>query len=274
MEVSPRYLAGRSFLGRRDPRVLIGVPALTVVVAAQVEDLRVMAALVVIAFAYYASARIPLREVRSNWTFVLVFVLIMAGINGIIVGAQASATSDDNATLATIPLIGVPVTIGSISYATNLTLRFLAIAATGFPLAFSIRPGDLAVAFARLGLPSRFAYGIDLTFKFLPSTAASLAETIAAQRLRGYEPPPTHNPIKKVLQLRPLMVPVTVNSFIDAEDVVDALDLRGFGTQKRTWLRQLRFGAVDYLVVGFFLLLALLATTASLTGRMPALWIF
>ena len=31
MMEAPRYLAGDSFLGRRDPRVLILVPALTVV---------------------------------------------------------------------------------------------------------------------------------------------------------------------------------------------------------------------------------------------------
>lgn len=273
MEASPRDSAGRSFLGRRDPRVLIGVPVFTVIVAAQIKDLRLMVALVAIAFAYYASARIPFRQVRSNWAFVLIFVFIMSGVNGIIVGAQASGVMDTSLTLFTIPVLNVPVTVVSVSYTVNQTLRFLVIAATGFPLAFSIRPGDLAVAFARLGLPSRFAYGIDLTFKFLPTTAARLRETIAAQRLRGYEPERTRNPFKRVLQVRPLMIPVVVNSFVEAEDVVDALDLRGFGTQKRTWLRQLRFGWVDYAVTGFFALLALSLTIVTLSGRMPALWI-
>ena len=42
----------------------------------------------------------------------------------------------------------------------------------------------------------------------------------------------------------------------------------------RSAARPALVGAVDYLVIGFFVLLASLATTASLTGRMPALWIF
>ncbi|MGG7465842.1 MULTISPECIES: energy-coupling factor transporter transmembrane component T family protein [unclassified Plantibacter] len=272
MEASPRYLGGGSFLARRDPRVLILVPIAFVVAAAQVRDWRVMLVLVAIAFWYYAAARIPWRAVRANWTFVLVFVFIMAGVNGIIAGAKSAGEVDTSATLFTIPLINVDVTGGSLSFAFNLFLRFLAIAATGFPLAFSIRPGDLAVAFARLGVPARFAYGIDLTFKFLPTTAASLRETIAAQRLRGYEPPPTRNPIRRILQLRPLIIPVAMNSFIEAEDVVDALDLRGFGTQKRTWLRQLAFGPLDILIIVFFALLAVAASAASLTGWMPPLW--
>ena len=272
MEVSPRYLGGGSFLARRDPRVLILVPIAFVVAAAQVRDWRIMLVLVAIAFWYYACARIPWREVRTNWTFVLIFVFIMAGVNGIISGAQASGESDTSATVFTIPWINVAVTWGSLSFAFNLFLRFLAIAATGFPLAFSMRPGDLAVAFARLGVPARFAYGIDLTFKFLPTTAASLRETMAAQRLRGYEPPPTKNPIRRLVQLRPLIIPVTMNAFIEAEDVVDALDLRGFGTQKRTWLRQIAYGPIDIAIIVFFALLAVAATAASLTGWMPPLW--
>jgi len=273
MEVSPRYLGGDSFLGRRDPRVLIVVPAMTVIVAAQINDLRWMAVLAAVALVYYLSARIPFREVRSNWVFVAVFVLIFAGINGVIVGAQASGGPNASPVLFVIPLIDVPVSMGSLSYAANLLLRFVTIAATGFPLAFAIRPGDLSVAFARLGMPSKFAYGIDLTFKFLPSTAANLRETVAAQRLRGYERSSTKNPIRKLQEVRPLMIPVTINSFIDAEDTVDALDLRSFGTEKRTWLRQLRFGPTDYAVLVMAIALAFIVSVTSIAGWMPPLWI-
>src|SRR5258705_1341654 len=88
MMEAPRYLAGDSFLGRRDPRVLILVPALTVVTVAQIRDLRMMVAAVVVAVGYYASARIPFDAVRANWAFVGVFVGLLAGVNGLIVGAQ------------------------------------------------------------------------------------------------------------------------------------------------------------------------------------------
>jgi energy-coupling factor transport system permease protein len=270
MEV-PRYLAGDSFLGRRDPRVLILVPALTVVTVALIQDLRLMTVAAVVALGYYALARIPFHAVRANWAFVGVFVLLLAGINGVIAGAQEYAGA---AELFSIPVLGVPVSTASVSYTITMLLRFLAIAATGFPLAFAVRPGDLAVAFARFGVPSRFAYGIDLTFRFIPTVSTSLRETIAAQRLRGYEISTTRNPIRQLKQIRPLVVPVTVSAFVDAEDVADALDLRGFGTQRRTWLRTLRFGAADLVAVGLFLVATVAATTATLTHQMPGLWLW
>lgn len=110
MEVSPRYLGGDSFLGRRDPRVLILVPVMFVVAASQVRDLRWMAALLVVALAYYFSARIPFREVRTNWAVVAVFVVVFAGINGLIVGA--TSPGETGATLFTVPLVGLPITEG------------------------------------------------------------------------------------------------------------------------------------------------------------------
>ncbi|SCX02638.1 energy-coupling factor transporter transmembrane component T family protein [Mycolicibacterium fluoranthenivorans] len=265
-----RYLAGDSFLGRRDPRVLILVAALTIVVVAQVQDVRLMAVAAVVALVYYLSAGIPFAAVRANWLFVGVFVLLLAGLNGVIAGAQQYAGVATE--LFTIPGIGVAVTTATVSYTVTMLLRFLAIAATGFPLSFAIRPGDLSVAFARLGVPSRFAYGIDLTFRFIPTLAANLRETTAAQRLRGYEAGNTRNPLHRISRLRPLIVPVTVSAFVDAEDVADALDLRGFGSQRRTWLRTLQFRTPDLILLGFWTAATVLATAASVTGHMPGLW--
>jgi energy-coupling factor transport system permease protein len=273
VEVAPRFLGSGSFLARRDPRVLILVPVAAIVIAAQIRDVRIMAAFVVVAFAYYAAARIPFRQVALNWAFVAVFIGVFALINGFIVGADRTAGGESGELLFTVPVIGLPVTLASLSYAANVLLRFIGIAAVGFPMAFSIRPGDLSVAFARLGVPARFAYGLDLTFKFLPTTAATLRETIAAQRLRGYERGGSRNPLQRLRQTVPLMVPVTVGSFVEAEDTVDALDLRGFGTVKRTWLRRLRFGPVDIALVAVAVAAVLAATVLSISGTMPPLWI-
>jgi energy-coupling factor transport system permease protein len=74
--------------------------------------------------------------------------------------------------------------------------------------------------------------------------------------------------------MQPLVVPVTVNAFVDAEDVADALDLRGFGNQRRTSVRTLRFDGSDHIIVGLFLTVAVAATAASLSGHTPGLWVW
>ena len=60
-------------------------------------------------------------------------------------------------------------------------------AAVGFPIAFAIAPGDIGPAFARLGVPYKFAYGLELTFRFVPSLAADCRPRSTRSGVRGYE---------------------------------------------------------------------------------------
>src|ERR1700737_637331 len=114
MMEAPRYLAGDSFLGRRDPRVLILVPALTVVTVAQIHDLRLMVAAVGVAVGYYAPARIPFDVVAANLAFVGVFVGLLGGVNGRIVGAQQHGDAAGH--LFSFPVIDIAASTGSLSY--------------------------------------------------------------------------------------------------------------------------------------------------------------
>jgi energy-coupling factor transport system permease protein len=145
--------------------------------------------------------------------------------------------------------------------------------AMGFPIAFAVAPGDIGPTFARLGVPYKFAYAIDLTFRFVPSLASDMATTMDAQRVRGYDWDRVRGgPIGRLRMLGPLMVPVTINAIVGAEDTIDAMDLRGFGTERRTWLRQLAYRRVDFLVLGGFGLLLVAITILSLTGH-TRLWV-
>jgi energy-coupling factor transport system permease protein len=157
--------------------------------------------------------------------------------------------------------------------ATVQFLRFGSMAAMGFPIAFAMAPGDIGPTFARLRVPYKFAYALDLTFRFLPSLAADMQTTMDAQRIRGYEWDRTRGgPIGRMRKLGPLLVPVTINAIVGAEDTIDAMDLRGFGTGRRTWLRQLAYGRIDFVVLAGFGLLLLAITILSLTGH-TRLWV-
>ena len=71
---------------------------------------------------------------------------------------------------------------------------------------------------------------IDLTIRFIPTLAAEFAETIDAQRVRGYDPTARKGgPISRLRRMAPIFVPVTVGSIAGAEDTIDAMDLRAFG---------------------------------------------
>jgi energy-coupling factor transport system permease protein len=271
---TPRYLGRGSWLARRDPRVLIISLALFVFSVIQVWDLRLLGALAIIALGYYRAAAIPFEKVRLNWAYVAFFISFVVLANTLLTGGELRGfTEEDLHVYWRIPVIGTPVSAESLTYALAQFLRFGSMAAVGFPIAFAVAPGDIGAAFRRLGVPDKFAYGLDLTFRFVPSLADDMQTTVDAQRVRGYEWEKVgRGPIGKLRRTVPLLVPVTINAIVAAEDTIDAMDLRGFGTGKRTWFRALAFDRTDRLVLLGFGLVLLIITVLSQMG-LTQLWV-
>lgn len=274
MNIAPRYLGRGSWLSRRDPRVLLVSLALFVFTVVQVWDLRILAVLAVIAAVYYRSAAIPFREVRVQWAYIGVFITFVVVVNTLITGGELRGYSEDELhVFFHLPLFGTPISAESVTYAIAQFLRFGSMAAVGLPIAYAIAPGEIGPAFARLGVPYKFAYGMELTFRFIPSLSADMQTTIDAQRLRGYEWEKRGRGLTgKLTRTVPLITPVTMNAIVGAEDTIDAMDLRGFGTQRRTWLHVLRFDTTDRLVLAGFVALLAVVTYLSFTGR-TELWV-
>jgi energy-coupling factor transport system permease protein len=273
MTGAPRYRGRGSWLARRDPRLLVVGLALFVVSVSQVWDLRILVLLAVIAAVYYGSARIPFRAVRIQWAYVAFFVTFIVVVNTILTGGELRQTAEEDLHIYfRLPLLGTPISAESVSYGFAQLLRFGSMAAVGFPIAFAVAPGDIGPTFARLGVPYKFAYAIELTFRFIPSLASDMQTTIDAQRIRGYEWDATGGPITRLRRTGPLLVPVTINAIVGAEDTIDAMDLRAFGTGRRTWLRHLRFDRTDWLTLGGFAALFIVITVLSQMG-LTVLWV-
>lgn len=270
MNIAPRYLGRGSWLARRDPRILVLVVVLFIVAAIQVWDGRVMALLLLLALLYYRSAGIRFRDVRRNWIAALTLLTIVVVVNTILTGDRLAGMEVHP--YFALPLIGTVISAESLTYAATQWMRYVAMVAVGFPVAFCVAPADFGVTFARLGIPEKFAVGVDLTFRFLPSLAVDYQQTIDAQRIRGHDPSIRGGFIARLRGIVPLLTPLTVNAIAGAEDTIDAMDLRAFGTGKRTWLRHLVFGRTDWLILLGFVALAVVLTIAGFTTSISSIW--
>jgi energy-coupling factor transport system permease protein len=237
--------------------------------APQLRDFRHLAIALVLALGYYTSAGIPWAMVRVQWIYMVVVISVVASINALITGGQSGDFSDQPThVLWTLPPFGTEISAEGISLVVSQVLRFMGIAAVSFPLAFAVAPGDLGLAFRRLGLGDRMAIMVDLTIRFIPTLGSEFTETIDAQRVRGYDPAQRGGgPITRLRRLSPVFVPVTIGALASAEDTIDAMDLRAFGTGRRTWLRQLAYDMNDRLVIAGFVAFLVAATFLNLTGQ-------
>jgi energy-coupling factor transport system permease protein len=268
MRAAFRYLGRGSWLARRDPRVMILAALIFVFGAAQLRDIRHLLIALALAIGYYSLASIPWRQVRLHWVYLTVVISIYSLLNGIITAGEAGSFEGQPTHVLFVLPLGIEVTAEGISLAISRVVRFLAVAAVGFPVAYAIAPGDLGLAVRRLGLGDRFAVLVDLTVRFIPTLSDEFNETIDAQRVRGFDPLDRRgSPVARLRRLAPVFVPVTVGSLTGAEDTIDAMDLRAFGVGKRTWFRTLRMDGYSWLVVGSFVVFFAVATYLNLTGQ-------
>lgn len=263
MNITPRYLGRGSWVSHRDPRIIILVVILAGVTVIQIWDIRVVFPLLVLALAWYRAAEIPWAAVKRQWAFVLVFLSLIVLWNTLLTGGEVGAFDrSDLHVLFMLPVLGTPISAESISYGATQYARFLTFASLGFTMAYAVAPSDLGVSFASLRVPEKFAFAIDLTFRFMPSLANDLQATMDAQRVRGHEwDRGARSPIARLRRTVPLVVPLTMNAIVNAEDTIDAMDLRAFGTGHRTWLRELTYDRTDRIVLTVLLVL-LVAFTA------------
>ena len=268
MRAAFRYLGRGSWLARRDPRVILLAPILFVIGASQLRDVRHLVLVLLIGLGYYSLAGIPWRAVRVQWIYLLVVISFVSLVNALITGGRAGTFQGPTHVLLTIPPFGAELTAEGLSLAVSQLVRYAGFAAVGIPIAFAIAPGDLGVAFRRLGLGDRIAFMIDLTIRFVPNLANEFVETIDAQRVRGYDPTArVGGPITRLRRVAPVMVPVVIGSIAGAEDTIDAMDLRGFGVGRRTWYRHLVLVRTDWIVIAAFIGFVVVATFLNVTGQ-------
>jgi energy-coupling factor transport system permease protein len=269
MRAAFAYLGRGSWLARRDPRSILLAAFFFVLGAPQVRDSRHLVLILAAAVGYYLLAGIPWRAVRRQWLLLVVVIGAVAAMNALITGGRSGGFADaETHVLVTLPPFGTEVSAEGISLIVTQVLRFGAIAAVGFPVAYAIAPGDLGPALRQLRLGDRMPVMVDLTVRFIPTLTTEFGETIDAQRVRGFDPLQAGgSPMTRLRRLAPLFVPVTVGSLAGAEDTIDAMDLRGFGTGKRVWYRELHMDTVSRVVVAAFAAFLIVATVLNATGH-------
>jgi energy-coupling factor transport system permease protein len=119
----------------------------------------------------------------------------------------------------------------------------------------------------RLGIPDNFAFATDLAIRFIPSLGQDFQKTLDAQRARGYELERVGGGlVRQVRNMVPLMIPLIIGTVVRSEEIVDAMDMRAFGTGPRSWLESLHYRPLDYAVLAFSITVLATSTVLNIAG--------
>lgn len=274
MLVTWQYRERRSLIQWFDPRAWLIYYACHLGTTLLFWDARYLFVLFVLAMIWVFTSGIRWREMRRAWLFIGGFVIFFTFLT-FLTGRGGTEVYE---TETLIRRLEAPFTIFGWQPALNVTLektffalsqmmRVSSLAALTIMIPYSLDPSKYGITFRGLGLPDKIAYAMDLTMRFIPSFGRDFQLTLDAQKARGYELEKLQGGLfAQVRKLAPLMVPVTIHSIIASEDIIDAMDLRAFGTQQRTWLEQLKYKNRDYILIAFGVILLFVSMVLSLFG--------
>jgi len=282
MLIAWRYRERDTIIQRLDPRARIIFMLAMLFSIIQFWDLRLMLLFLGVAVLQYALARLTWRETRRVWiliSIIIVFMTILTFLTGR--GGVDYAYHEEHLIHRLGPLslpivrwhISLDITAEKTIFALSQLARMYAITIMAITIPYTVNPSLYGVTFRGLGLPDKFAYAMDLAFRFVPTLGRDFTVTLDSQRARGYEVEKLSGGlVAQIRRLAPLLVPVTINAIVGAEDIVDAMDLRAFGVGPRTWVHRLTYRRADYLLIAASVLLFVASTALAFLG-LGRLWV-
>jgi energy-coupling factor transport system permease protein len=263
MLVTWKYRPRNTIIQRLDPRtrLIFFVCVILALTIPDIWDIRIILPLLAVSLTLYFLARIEWKDVRRVWLTMSILVFFIVGLNGMLSGrgGPSSVTNLPSPVVFEVPIkipftdIGwdIPVTVSKLWFAITQVTRMFTMAILVIPIPYSMDPNIYGTAFRRMGWSDKVSFTMDLAFRFLPTFARDFTITMDAQRARGYEMEKVKGGIAaRLRRLAPLIIPVVMQSTVTGEEVIDAMDLRAFGTRPRTWLKELHYAPRDYVLLG------------------------
>lgn len=268
MLVAWKYRPRNTFIQSLDPRTrfIFMVCIIFALTLPDIWDYRIIFPLFILSLTLYLMARIEWKDVRRAMIYIFILVFFIVGLNGLLSGrgGPSSVTDIPSPVLFEVPLkipgtdLGwlVPVTVSKVWFALNQMARMLTMTLLAIPIPYTVDPNVYGATFRRMGVSDKVSFTMDLAFRYLPTTARDLMITMDAQRARGYEMDKLKGGlVARIQRVAPLIIPVVMQSTVTGEEVIDAMDLRAFGTAPRTWLTDLNYAPRDYFLIGLGVLI-------------------
>ena len=283
MLVSWRYKYRNSPMDRIDPRARWIFSFAFLLSISMFWNARYLVFFFILAVIWYGIGRTRWKETRRGWLLVSIMLFSMIVINTIITGGGAGGVVPEGGHVLwpngfTLPLVNWRVhfglTVERLWFAICQLLRIGGISLIFILIPYTMDSRSYGATFRGLGLPDRFAYTMELSFRFIPTLARDLAVTLDAQKARGYELEKVKGGlISKITRIAPLLVPVTMNAIVGSEDVANAMDLRCFGQAKRTWLYALKYHWWDIVLIAFSALMLIASSVAVYIFHQSGFWV-
>ena len=219
-------------------------------------DTRVLLGLLLVSLLAFKASRIRVKEVRFMLVFMLIFLLMNNFFVFIFNPNQGTEIYGTRHVLVNLPG-RFAVTAEELFYLLNITLKYFIALPVAILFISATDPSEFAASLNSIGVSYRVGYSVAIALRYIPDIQRDYHSISQAQQARGVELGKKEPLFTRMKNAAGILLPLILSSLARIDVISNAMELRGFGkNKKRTWYRRRPFARNDYLALalGVFLL--------------------
>ena len=228
-------------------------------------DTRMLIVLPVLSIALFAVSKIRLKDV----SFMLGVTAAFLVLNNVMI--YVFSPQHGVSTYGTQHIIlgsgRYALTQEQLFYHFNLLLKYLSTIPIILLFVCTTNPSEFAASLNRIGVKYSIAYSVALALRYIPDIQREYHDISQAQQARGIEMSKKESIIKRLKAASAILIPLILSSMDRIEVISNAMELRGFGkNKKRSWYMGRKFTAADILSMVFCAILLVISIVLNVVN--------
>lgn len=212
-------------------------------------DTRVLVVFLVMSLAIFKISRVRYRDVK----FILWMAFVFLVLNNLFVylfKPEYGVEIYQSRTLL-VQLIGpYTFTAQQLFYHLNMTLKVVVVIPLALVFILCTDPSEFAASLASIGVSYRIGYAVALALRYIPDVQRDYHNINQAQQARGVDISGKDKLMDRLKGSANILLPLILGSLNRIEVISNAMELRGFGKNKRrTWYAKRPFATRDWVVL-------------------------
>lgn len=229
-------------------------------------DTRVLVFMLVSSLIIFRVSRIEWKQISTVFKFILFFLclnLLAVFLFSPYEGVKIYGTRTDLLHIAG----NYTITTEQLFYELNIMIKYFTVIPAVLMFILTTNPSEFAASMNKIGISYKISYSIAIALRYVPDVQADFTKIKHAQEARGIEMSSKSGLIDRIKNMSAILFPLIFTSMDRIDVVSNAMELRGFGkNKKRTWYSGKKLTSKDItviVVVFVFAVVSMLITFAD-----------
>lgn len=212
-------------------------------------DTRVLICMLIGSVVIFKISKVKFKDVSVVFGMALVF-LLMNNLFVYLFSPEYGVGLYESRTLLFTIAGRYTVTLQQLFYHLNMSMKVLCVVPVALLFIACTDPSEFAASLASIGVSYRVGYSVSLALRYIPDVQREYHNISQAQQARGIDLSGKDKFFTRLKNSIAILLPLVLSSLNRIETVSNAMELRGFGkNKKRTWYVQRKMKKEDWITL-------------------------